>query len=69
MTPKASTTTAPVVRQATLAVYTGFIVSGFSFASWASRIPQVRDALSLSPSLGLLPQWSSSVSDTPAGRR
>jgi fucose permease len=55
MTPKASTTTAPVVRQATLAVYTVFIVSGFSFASWASRIPQVRDALSLSPrGLGLV---------------
>jgi fucose permease len=55
MTPKASTTTTPVVRQATLAVYTVFIVSGFSFASWASRIPQVRDALSLSPrGLGLV---------------
>jgi fucose permease len=38
-----------------LAVYTVFILSGFSFASWASRIPQVRDALSLSPrGLGLV---------------
>jgi fucose permease len=38
-----------------LAVYTVFILSGFSFASWASRIPQVRDALSLSPrDLGLV---------------
>ena len=55
MTPKASTTTASVVRQATLAVYTVFIISGFAFASWASRIPQVRDALSLSPrGLGLV---------------
>jgi fucose permease len=55
MTPKASTTTASVVRQATLAVYTVFIISGFSFASWASRIQQVRDALSLSPrGLGLV---------------
>jgi len=32
-----------------------FILSGFAFASWASRIPQVRDALELSPrSLGLV---------------
>jgi fucose permease len=55
MTSKASTITAPGVRQATLAVYTVFILSGFSFASWASRIPQVRDALSLSPrGLGLV---------------
>jgi fucose permease len=47
--------TTPVVRRATLAVYTVFILSGFSFASWASRIPQVRDALSLSPrGLGLV---------------
>ena len=47
--------TAPVVRRATLAVYTVFILSGFAFASWASRIPQVRDALSLSPrGLGLV---------------
>jgi fucose permease len=46
---------APVVRRAMLAVYTVFILSGFSFASWASRIPQVRDALSLSPrGLGLV---------------
>src|SRR4029453_16496753 len=46
---------APVVRRAMLAVYTVFILSGFSFASWASRIPQVRDALSLSPrDLGLV---------------
>src|SRR3954464_12746237 len=30
-------------------------LSGFAFASWASRIPQVRDALDLSPrSLGLV---------------
>jgi fucose permease len=47
--------TAPMVRRAMLAVYTVFILSGFSFASWASRIPQVRDALSLSPrGLGLV---------------
>jgi MFS family permease len=32
-----------------------FVGSGFSFASWASRIPQIRDALAASPSqLGLI---------------
>ena len=37
------------------AVYAVFILSGFAFASWASRIPQVRDALGLSPrALGLV---------------
>jgi MFS family permease len=37
------------------AVYVAFLGSGFSFASWASRIPQIRDALSASPSqLGLI---------------
>ena len=36
-------------------MYAVFIASGFAFASWASRIPQVRDALELSPrSLGLV---------------
>jgi len=44
-----------VLRRATLAVYAVFIASGFAFASWASRIPQVRDALELSPRrLGLV---------------
>jgi fucose permease len=43
------------VRRATLAVSVVFIASGFAFASWASRIPQVRDALELSPrDLGLV---------------
>lgn len=43
------------LRRATLAVYAVFIAAGFAFASWASRIPQVRDALELSPrSLGLV---------------
>jgi predicted MFS family arabinose efflux permease len=37
------------------AVYIAFIGSGFSFASWASRIPQIRDALRATPSeLGLV---------------
>jgi fucose permease len=43
------------LRHATGAVYAVFILSGFGFASWASRIPQVRDALGLSPrGLGLV---------------
>ena len=43
------------LRRATRAVYAVFILSGFVFASWASRIPQVRDALELTPrSLGLV---------------
>jgi predicted MFS family arabinose efflux permease len=37
------------------ATYIAFIGSGFAFASWASRIPQVRDQLSLSSAqLGLV---------------
>ena len=45
----------PAQRRATLAVYAVFILAGFAFASWASRIPQVRDALELSPqALGLV---------------
>jgi fucose permease len=43
------------LRPATAAVYAVFILSGFAFASWASRIPQIRDALELTPrSLGLV---------------
>ena len=43
------------LRRATLSVYAVFFGAGFAFASWASRIPQVRDGLHLSPaSLGLL---------------
>jgi fucose permease len=37
------------------ATYAAFIAAGFAFASWAARIPQVRDRLDLDPSgLGLL---------------
>ena len=37
------------------ATYVAFIGSGFGFASWAARIPQLRDALQASPStLGLV---------------
>ena len=43
------------VRAAVLATYAVFIASGIAFASWASRIPQVRDRLHLDPSeLGLV---------------
>lgn len=45
----------PLVRRATRAVYAVFILSGFAFASWASRIPSIRDALELTPrTLGLV---------------
>jgi MFS family permease len=48
--------TAPArVRGGVRATYVAFVGSGFAFASWAARIPQVRDRLSLSPAqLGLL---------------
>lgn len=43
------------VRGATRAVYVAFIANGFIFASWAARIPQVRDGLRVSPGvLGLI---------------
>jgi MFS family permease len=43
------------VRAATAATYAAFIGSGFAFASWASRIPQVRDQLGLDPAaLGMV---------------
>jgi MFS family permease len=43
------------VRRARNAVYVAFISSGFAFASWASRIPQVRAQLHVSPGvLGLI---------------
>ncbi|MCP2321562.1 MFS family permease [Hamadaea flava] len=42
-------------RAATTATYAAFIGSGFAFASWAARIPQVRDQLELEPAtLGLV---------------
>jgi fucose permease len=43
------------VRTAVRATYVAFIGAGFAIASWASRIPQVRDQLHLQPSeLGLV---------------
>jgi predicted MFS family arabinose efflux permease len=42
-------------RRAMHAVYLAFAGSGFAFASWASRIPQVRDQLHMNPgTLGLV---------------
>ncbi|WP_433055194.1 MFS transporter [Dactylosporangium sp. CS-033363] len=49
------TDAARATKAATRATYAAFIWSGVSMASWASRIPQIRDALHLSPSkLGLV---------------
>lgn len=43
------------MRSARDAVYAAFFINGFAFASWASRIPDVRHALGLSDAhLGLL---------------
>ena len=45
----------PAVHAGVRGTYVAFIGSGFAFASWASRIPQVRDRLHLSPAqLGLV---------------
>jgi MFS family permease len=53
--PAVPTVDEPEVVRARLAVYVAFIGSGFAFASWASRIPQVKQALALDPGqLGLV---------------
>lgn len=45
----------PEVVRARVAVYVAFTGSGFAFASWASRIPQVKQTLGLDPGqLGLV---------------
>nr|WP_297428822.1 MFS transporter [uncultured Actinotalea sp.] len=45
----------PGVRAAMVAVFVTFLISGVTFASWASRLPAVRDALDLRPNeLGIL---------------
>jgi fucose permease len=50
-----ATTVDQPLRAATRAVYAAFIWSGFAMASWATRIPQIRDELRLGPSqLGLV---------------
>jgi MFS family permease len=51
----APTRVAPDLRAATVAVVVVFVLNGFNFASWAARLPAVRDALELRPNqLGLL---------------
>lgn len=43
------------VRHASTAVFITFLLAGFNFASWVSRLPAVRDALDLRPEqIGLL---------------
>ncbi len=50
-----STATDRVARSASLAVFAVFVLNGFNFANWASRIPALRDQLSLSAAqVGLL---------------
>lgn len=45
----------PAIREARNAAYAVFIAAGFAFASWASRIPQVRAELRVTPGvLGLI---------------
>lgn len=47
--------TPAVIRSGVIATYVSFIGVGMTFATWASRIPQVRDRLQLDPSqLGLV---------------
>jgi predicted MFS family arabinose efflux permease len=49
------TPSADRVRAATRATYAAFVGAGFAFASWAARIPQVRNRLELdSAALGLV---------------
>ncbi len=46
---------ARLVRAASLAVFVVFVLNGVNFASWAARLPAVRDALRLDPAgMGLL---------------
>jgi hypothetical protein len=53
--PTAKAPAQPWLSAAARATYVAFIGCGFAFASWASRIPQVRDRLHLtSPELGLV---------------
>jgi MFS family permease len=56
-TPAVLTPAPPIqaVQAGVRGTYIAFLGSGFAFASWASRIPQVRDHLRLSPArLGLV---------------
>ncbi len=45
----------PAVRRASAAVFAVFILNGFNFATWAARLPAIRDGLGLAPEqMGLL---------------
>jgi MFS family permease len=53
--PNLATAVDPTVLRARRAVYIAFSSCGFAFASWASRIPQVKHSLALDPGqLGLV---------------
>ena len=53
--PPAATITSDRTSAAVRATYAAFVAAGFAFATWASRIPQVRDRLHLTPAdLGLV---------------
>ncbi|MEV4507405.1 MFS transporter [Dactylosporangium sp. NPDC049525] len=55
LTAGSAATTDQPLRAATRAVYAAFIWAGVAMASWATRIPQIRDELRLGPSqLGLV---------------
>jgi MFS family permease len=55
VTATATATATRSVRSATAATFAGFTVSGLAFASWAARIPQLRNELRLTPAaLGLV---------------
>lgn len=44
-----------LVRRASAAVFVVFVLSGFNFASWAARLPAIRDGLGYSPDkMGIL---------------
>lgn len=49
MTTAASAPPAALAGRASLAVFAVFALNGFFFASWASRLPAIRDALGLTP--------------------
>jgi len=52
---RVSGTVSSPTHRARNAVFIAFVGSGFGFASWASRIPQIRDAVQATPSeLGLI---------------
>jgi MFS family permease len=54
-TDQSTAPSARLVHKAEVSVYVAFIGAGFAFASWASRIPQVRDRLGVTPAaLGLI---------------